>query len=1422
MRAKRFVQWSVICCAGIFLFSTPAMAAVEAICVPWESNQGLPHSSYNGATVRLKAIARGHPVEFRWDFGDGSPATPWTPVGNPYVLEAIHTYTGLPGSQYIATLYVRDGSGAEDTDTYVTLIQESSDLSIPDHVDVRINMAIDEGLWWLHKNMVRGDYSAAAPGYGEPYGYWVDSYPVAATGAAVDAFQLFGSKANGDYDGDPYIETVQRALNYLLYNTYAFGIGPQAAGDPDSLDNNIGLVTNRNGNRYDTRQTYIGGIGLVALASSGAPNRIATVGRTHVYGRPYHDIVQDMVDFFAWGQVDAGSGRGGWRYYANYSNSDMSTTQWPPLGMLSAEQNMGSIVPQFVRDELVFFLNYTQHTACDTYHGGFGYSFDINYPNCTKAGAGIISHEFIGTPLDDRRVESALGYLYRHWNDTSGSWTNQRLLGNSYGMYGVMKALRLPQPDITHIYEYDCNAQTANSFDWYYEPAAEGREGLAQYLVRTQFADGSWDDVPGPNPVYNAFATGWRVLILLPGVTIQPPRAVICDCDEQEYNLNQDIHLDGACAYHPDETRSVVTYEWDLDYDLGGFDVDATGTEAMIPGGFPTTGYYPVGMRVTDDNPDYLGGAQTDIGICEVYVHPPPHCPHAFAGGPYQGFIGTPLSLDASASWDPDNAIAAYDWDLDNDGLFGAEDSDCFGEPSDAVGLSPQWTWNAPYLGVIGLRVTDAAGEFEPCSDYDYSTVEIGNHTPVSDPNGPYDAYIGDTITLDGTGSYDIDPGDTIILYEWDLDNDGTFFDCSGPICPFTAGTVVGMEHVVCLRVTDSFGEYDIACTTVTVIDNREPVARCQDVTVSAGFGCLGDATPDDVDDGSYDPDGDMLDFMLEPPGPYPLSDTDVTLIVSDGFLSDSCTAVVTVIDDTPPDLTCPADLWLECPADTDPLATGTATAVDNCGSSFFGYDDFPVASCGDTGSLDRQWFAGDPSGNTTTCNQMITVLDTIPPLLVPPPPATMECMVEGGIPIDDPRVGSWLTSAVATNTCGGVSVTHDAPALFPEGATTVSFTAIDACGNVTVDTSTLTATDCHCTPEPLSQGYWHRQCLGAGLITPGRQGRGPTTVPEPDFTKTLVPAVDEMLQMTVFAFRTCEDGMDALPPSAPRERALKQYTAMLLNLTSDRLHNVCSLDLTTQGCDSTILRDLVGELAGMINSGNEPIVKQAASCAAALNQNEGIVPGMMLAAPPVGSSALGDVASLVAPAGTTSSPAETAVTGTPSDSASTGASGMAIQSSAPDPAGTPDVPQVTGSESTDVAGDRSALLLGAQPTADAGPAGDDREAAIGTVTAPGPFDPLREVSRHLAVLTDAGAPEETRRIAEDALLTALSGGYDADVRLRIANTLVDNVDVAYHSLILKHLESIRDEAMVFGRPDLERKTTRLIERLRGMISKAR
>ena len=88
-------------------------------------------------------------------------------------------------------------------------------------------------------------------------------------------------------------------------------------------------------------------------------------------------------------------------------------------------------------------------------------------------------------------------------------------------------------------------------------------------------------------------------------------------------------------------------------------------------------------------------------------------------------------------------------------------------------------------------------------------------------------------------------------------------------------------------------------------IDSLPPVAICQDVTVIADENCEGFVTAEEVDNGSFDPEGDSLTYSLDPPAPYQLGETIVTLSVADSTgESDQCTATITVLDTTPPAIT--------------------------------------------------------------------------------------------------------------------------------------------------------------------------------------------------------------------------------------------------------------------------------------------------------------------------------------------------------------------------------------------------------------------------------------------------------------------------------------------------------------------------------------
>lgn len=152
---------------------------------------------------------------------------------------------------------------------------------------------------------------------------------------------------------------------------------------------------------------------------------------------------------------------------------------------------------------------------------------------------------------------------------------------------------------------------------------------------------------------------------------------------------------------------------------------------------------------------------------------------------------------------------------------------------------------------------------------------------------------------------------------------------------------------------------------------------------------------------GSSDPDGDPLTYTWSatgitfdnihsatPTGQFPEGTTTVTLQVSDGILTDTDQVDVTVVDTTPPTITCPADITVECTSHQGTPATDPAIAAFLAGAT-------ATDVCDATPTLSNNGPAIFPEGvtivtfkavdddlNQSTCNAKVNVVDTTPPEL--------------------------------------------------------------------------------------------------------------------------------------------------------------------------------------------------------------------------------------------------------------------------------------------------------------------------------------------------------------------------------------------------------------------------------------------------------
>ena len=170
---------------------------------------------------------------------------------------------------------------------------------------------------------------------------------------------------------------------------------------------------------------------------------------------------------------------------------------------------------------------------------------------------------------------------------------------------------------------------------------------------------------------------------------------------------------------------------------------------------------------------------------------------------------------------------------------------------------------------------------------------------------------------------------------------------------------------------------------------------------------------------------------------------------------SDSCTQMIVVRDTTPPALTLPPNLTIECSQSTATNATGVATATDANGTPTITYTDSVTNACGATMTIARRWTATDACGNLSSGTQIITVRDTIPPVITCPPSLTLEAPA-----ITTTNV---MGVATATDSCSAPTVSFTDSVTTNCGSTKVitrTWRATDPCGNSSTCVQTISVVD--------------------------------------------------------------------------------------------------------------------------------------------------------------------------------------------------------------------------------------------------------------------------------------------------------------------------------------------------------------------------
>jgi hypothetical protein len=230
---------------------------------------------------------------------------------------------------------------------------------------------------------------------------------------------------------------------------------------------------------------------------------------------------------------------------------------------------------------------------------------------------------------------------------------------------------------------------------------------------------------------------------------------------------------------------------------------------------------------------------------------------------------------------------------------------------------------------------------------------------------------------------------------------------------------------------------------------------------------------------GAFDPDDDPITFeyfsscgsifddntLESPTATIPFDGDDCPLVcevqqnVDDGLRDSNCFTTITVQDTIDP-------VWAPAPmSDTfecDPAqnqaqinawvnSNAGAAATDTCDltPSVGRFNVLTTPECGFTSTITMQVRATDGC-NEISEDVMFEVVDTTPPTITcPVDPIIATCTSPNGIDAADVFI-----DVMASDTCGGVVITDDAPDVYPPScgdlypATTVTFTATDDCGN--------------------------------------------------------------------------------------------------------------------------------------------------------------------------------------------------------------------------------------------------------------------------------------------------------------------------------------------------------------------------------------
>ncbi|WP_457095391.1 HYR domain-containing protein [Lysobacter sp. P5_B9] len=397
----------------------------------------------------------------------------------------------------------------------------------------------------------------------------------------------------------------------------------------------------------------------------------------------------------------------------------------------------------------------------------------------------------------------------------------------------------------------------------------------------------------------------------------------------------------------------------------------------------------------------------------------------------------TPPTIDARddivdiEATGPDGAAVIYNNPATHDLVDGNGVASCLPASGSVFGLGTT---------LVTCSATDAADN--PAVDTHFNVTVVDSTPPTIDPHG----NVGPIEATSSLGAQ--------VFYTSPATHDAVSGDDTASCTP-TSGSIFALgETTVTCSASDAAG--NAATPTqfvVTVRDSTPPtIDPHADILGVEATGPDGAAVPY-VSPATHDlVDGAGTASCAPASGStFALGSTFVTCSASDaaGNAAQGTQFHVTVVDTTAPVVIAPANVTAEATGPLTAVPHGAATASDAVGVVSLTNDapaTFPL------GTTTITWTAADAAGNSASATSTVTVVDTTAPVVTPPANVTAEA--------SGPLTAVAHGTATATDAVGVVSLTNDAPATFPLGTTTITWTAADAAGNSASATSIVTVVD--------------------------------------------------------------------------------------------------------------------------------------------------------------------------------------------------------------------------------------------------------------------------------------------------------------------------------------------------------------------------